>query len=54
MPILVALKAAFPEGTVLSGSDTVMQCVGIEFYIRSGKDGYIPYSEESMMVWNVF
>ena len=53
-PLLVALKAAFLEGTVLSETDTVMQCVGIEFYIRSGKDGYLPYSEGSMMVWDVF
>jgi hypothetical protein len=28
-PLLVALKAAFPEGTLLSESNTVMQCVGI-------------------------
>ena len=28
-PLLVALKAAFPEETVLSETDTVMQCVGI-------------------------
>ena len=53
-PLLVALKAAFPEGIVLSESDTVMQCVGIEFYIKSGKDGYLPYWEGSMMVFDVF
>jgi len=53
-PLSVALKAAFPEGTVLTESDTVLQCVGIEFYIRSGADGYVPYSTGSMIVRDVF
>ena len=53
-PLLDALKDAFLEWIVLSESDTVMQCVGIEFYIKSGKDGYLPYSEGSIMVWDVF
>ena len=53
-PLSAALKAAFPEGTVLTESDTVMQCVGIEYYIRSGSDGYILYSRGSMLMYDVF
>jgi hypothetical protein len=53
-PLTVALKAAFPEGTLLSETDTVLQCVGIEFYIRSGADGYIRYTPGSMLVYDVF
>jgi hypothetical protein len=53
-PLSAAIKTAFPEGTLLTESDTVMQCVGIEYYIKSGKDGYLRYSEGSMMVYDVF
>jgi hypothetical protein len=53
-PLTVALKASFPYGTVLTESDTVLQCVGIEFYNRSGSDGYILYSRGSMLVYDVF
>ena len=35
-------------------SDTVLQCVGIEYYIKSGANGYLRYSEGSMMVYDVF
>jgi hypothetical protein len=48
------IKSAFPEGTLLTGSETVLQCVGIEYYIKSGADGYLRYSEGSMMVYDVF
>jgi hypothetical protein len=53
-PLSAALKAAFPEGTVLTESETVLQCVGIEFYIRSGSDGYVLYSRGSMLLYDVF
>lgn len=53
-PLTGALKAAFSEGTVLTESDTVLQCVGIEFYIRSGADEYVPYKTGSMIVRDVF
>jgi hypothetical protein len=49
-----AIKTTFPEGTLLPESDTVMQSVGIEYYIKSGVDGYLRYSEGSMMVYDVF
>jgi len=52
--LTVAIKAAFPEGTVLTETDTVLQCVGIEYYIRSGADGYVLYSKGSMLVYDVF
>ena len=53
-PLTVALKAAFRDGTVLSETDTVLQCVGIEFYRRSGTDGYVPCFTGSMLVYDVF
>jgi hypothetical protein len=31
------IKVAFPAGTVLSEDDSVIQCVGIEFNMHSGK-----------------
>ena len=48
------LKASFPVGTVLSDSDTVLQCVGIEFYNRAGTDGYVLYSTGTMLLNDVF
>ena len=53
-PLSVALKASFPDGTVLTGSASVLQCVGIEYYSRSGADGYMLYSTGSMLVYDVF
>jgi hypothetical protein len=53
-PLSVALKAAFKDGTVLGDSDTVLQCVGIEFYIHSGPDGYVRCNTGSMLVSDVF
>jgi hypothetical protein len=53
-PLSVALKAAFPVGTVLSENDTVLQCVGIEFYNRAGTDGYVLYSTGTMLLYDVF
>ena len=53
-PLTVALTAAFPEGTVLNEKDTVLQCIGIEYYIKSGQDRYFPYTSGSMIVYDVF
>ena len=53
-PLTVALKAVFKNGTVLSESDTVMQCVGIEFYNRAGEDGFMLYSRGTMLLYDVF
>jgi hypothetical protein len=51
---LAELKASFPDGTVLTDSDTVLQCVGVEFYNRAGADGYVLYSTGNMIVYDVF
>jgi hypothetical protein len=48
------LKASFKDGTVLTDSDTVIQCVGIEFYNRTGADGYVLYSTGTMLLGDVF
>lgn len=53
-PLSAEVKAAFREGILLSEKDTVLQCVGIEYYMRSGKDGYRPFTDKSMMVFDVF
>jgi hypothetical protein len=48
------LKASFSVGTVPGTSDTVIQCVGIEFYNRAGTDGYAFYSTGTMLLYDVF
>jgi hypothetical protein len=53
-PLSAELKAAFPEGTVPGDADTVLQCVGVEFYNRTGADGYVLYSTGNMIVYDVF
>jgi hypothetical protein len=53
-PLSTELKAAFPVGTVLGDSDTVLQCVGVEFYNRTGTDGYVLYSTGTMLLYDVF
>jgi hypothetical protein len=53
-PLSAELKASFPVGTVLNDSDTVLQCVGIEFYNRAGTDGYVFYSTGTMLLCDVF
>ncbi len=53
-PLTSGLNASFPEGTLLTNSDTVLQCVGIEFYITSVADTYCRYSGASMLVFDVF
>jgi hypothetical protein len=53
-PLTTALRTAFPEGTVLNDNDTVLQCIGIEYYIKSGPDRYFHFSSGSMIVYDVF
>jgi len=53
-PLNTALRTAFPEGTVLTENDTVLQCIGIEYYIKSGLDRYLHFSSGSMIVYDVF
>jgi len=53
-PLTAGVKAAFMDGILLTESNTVMQSVGIEYYIKSGVNDYLPYSEGSMMVYDVF
>ena len=53
-PLSTELKTAFKAGTLLSDSDTVLQCVGIEFYNRAGAEGYVFYSTGTMLVYDVF
>jgi len=57
-PIETALTdeivAAFPTGTAPSTDDSVIQCVGIEFYLKSGASNYLPLKGSSMMIIDVF
>jgi hypothetical protein len=53
-PLLVELKATFKFGTVLTDSDTVLQCVGMEFYNQDGTDGYVFYSTGTTLLCDMF
>ncbi len=53
-PLNAAVKVVLPGVTMLTETATVLQCVGIEYYIKSGADKYLPFKEESMMVFDVF
>ena len=53
-PLTATVKAAFPTGTLLSETVTVLQCVGIEYYIKPGANEYISFKAGSMMVYDVF
>jgi hypothetical protein len=48
------IDATFPLGTTPGDSDTVIQAVGIEFYVKSGPTGYLPLKGSSMLVVDVF
>ena len=48
------IVAAFPLGITPGDPDTVLQCVGVEFYVKSGADKYLPLKGSSMMVVDVF
>ena len=53
-PLTEVIKAAFPVGTLLSEDVTVIQCVGIEFYVMTAGDVYLPLKGSSMKVIDVF
>jgi hypothetical protein len=48
------LVAAFPVGILPSDIDTVIQCVGVEFYQIHGTNLYAPLKGSSMMVIDAF
>ena len=48
------VKAAYPIATVLDEDCTVIQCVGIEFYVMTAGDVYLPLKGSGMMVNDVF
>jgi hypothetical protein len=50
----VDLITSFPADTVLTADCTVMQCVGVDFYIRSAGDIYLPLKGGCMKVGEVF
>jgi hypothetical protein len=53
-PLTGSVRAAFPEGITLAETDTVLQCVGIEFYTRLGTGDYLPFKAGTMLVFDVF
>ena len=51
----IGLKVEFQDGVCPLEEDTVIQCIGIEFYQKSGEKFYSPFSGGSgVSVWNVF
>ena len=46
--------AAFPVGTTLDDPDTVIECVGVEFYLKSGATDYLPLKGSSTKIIDVF
>ena len=53
-PLTATVKAASPMGSILSETVTLMQCLGIEYYIKTGANEYIAFATGSMMVYDVF
>jgi hypothetical protein len=53
-PLTGSVRVAFPEGTILTETDTVLQCVGIEFYTKLGTGEYLPFKAGSVIVYDVF
>lgn len=48
------VKAAFPVDTEVTEDCSVIQSVGIEFYVKSAGDVYLPVKGSSMLVVDVF
>jgi hypothetical protein len=48
------IVAAFPAGTAPTDDDTVIQCIGVEFYQKSGVNAYLPLKGSSMKVVDTF
>lgn len=51
----VEIKTAFPEGTIVADNCTVLQFVGLVFYIPNGQAGYLPlHGRNSLILCDVF
>ena len=48
------IDVAFPVGTLPGDDDTVIQCVGIEFFCKTGATGYLPLKGSSTLILDVF
>ena len=48
------VKASFPVDTLISDDASVVQCVGLEFYVKAGADTYVPLQGNCMMVADVY
>ena len=48
------IVASFPVGTAPGDADSVIECVGVEFYQVSATDVYLPLKGSSIMVVDVF
>ncbi|NWJ49456.1 MAG: hypothetical protein HXX14_10115 [Bacteroidetes bacterium] len=48
------IKAAFPEGTVVGDDCSIIQCVGVEFYVSTNGAHYLPLKGSSMMVADIY
>ena len=48
------IVATFPLGTTPGTDDSVIQCVGIEFYVKSGTNSYLPMQGSSIKVVDIF
>ena len=53
-PLTDEIDVAFPVGTLPGDDDSVLQCVGIEFYLRSGVANYKRMVGSSIFVVDVF
>jgi len=53
-PLTEEIDVAFPLGTLPGDDDSVIQCVGIEFYLKSGATSYKRMVGSSMFVVDVF
>ena len=52
--LTVELKAEFPVGTLVGEDCTILQCVGIEFYLANGTNKYLPAIGNSIVMIDVF
>ena len=52
--LTVELKAEFPVGTVVGDDCTILECVGIEFYIPNGLNKYKATVGNSLVMKDVF
>ena len=48
------MEAAFPDGTLIGEDVTMIEAVGVEFYVKSGVSNYLPLTGNSMMIADAF